>query len=207
MSMQQITRLLTRLTVLWSWAVRKQPTWAAECQPWLYHESILPKGPYLPCLRMTDRALLAGYPRSALYQRIQSGRRESYELHLRVRALSPAVILAKQNHITTLLYVLVKCWHKGNYAPISIMSLRNLCKWVQEYVTHCCHNQRQTGNQTERKYGYILSIEMDCFSHRNRDISVVLSFNHRRVYISFSPSFHRIWSGDHSQILTHSNLT
>ena len=29
----------------------------------LYIEGILPKGPYLPCLRMADRALLAGYPR------------------------------------------------------------------------------------------------------------------------------------------------
>ena len=27
-------------------------------------DGILPKGPYLPCLRMADRALLAGYPRS-----------------------------------------------------------------------------------------------------------------------------------------------
>ena len=28
-----------------------------------YIEGILPKGPYPPCLRMADRALLAGYPR------------------------------------------------------------------------------------------------------------------------------------------------
>ena len=28
----------------------------------VYIEGILPKGPYLPCLRMADRALLAGYP-------------------------------------------------------------------------------------------------------------------------------------------------
>ena len=28
-----------------------------------YFEGILPKGPYPPCLRMADRALLAGYPR------------------------------------------------------------------------------------------------------------------------------------------------
>ena len=27
-------------------------------------EGILPKGPYPPCLRMADRALLAGYPRN-----------------------------------------------------------------------------------------------------------------------------------------------
>ena len=27
------------------------------------HKGYLPKGPYPPCLRMTDRALLAGYPR------------------------------------------------------------------------------------------------------------------------------------------------
>ena len=26
-------------------------------------EGILPKGPYLPCLRMADRAILVGYPR------------------------------------------------------------------------------------------------------------------------------------------------
>ena len=29
-------------------------------------EGILPKGPYPPCLRMADRALLAGYPRIVL---------------------------------------------------------------------------------------------------------------------------------------------
>ena len=29
----------------------------------LYIEGILPKMPYPPCLRMADRALLAGYPR------------------------------------------------------------------------------------------------------------------------------------------------
>ena len=28
-----------------------------------YFDGILPKGPYLPCLRMADRALLAGNPR------------------------------------------------------------------------------------------------------------------------------------------------
>ena len=32
-----------------------------------YFEGILPKGPYPPCLRMADRALLAGYPRFYLY--------------------------------------------------------------------------------------------------------------------------------------------
>ena len=26
------------------------------------YDGILPKGPYLPCLRLADRALLAGYP-------------------------------------------------------------------------------------------------------------------------------------------------
>ena len=31
-----------------------------------YLDGILPKGPYPPCLRMADRALLAGYPRSVL---------------------------------------------------------------------------------------------------------------------------------------------
>ena len=30
---------------------------------WEHIDSILPKGPYPPCLRMADRALLAGYPR------------------------------------------------------------------------------------------------------------------------------------------------
>ena len=32
-----------------------------------YINGILPKGPYPPCLRMADRALLAGYPRYILY--------------------------------------------------------------------------------------------------------------------------------------------
>ena len=39
--------------------------WCAK--PLLIHiDGILPKGPYLPCLRMADRALLAGYPRYVL---------------------------------------------------------------------------------------------------------------------------------------------
>ena len=33
--------------------------------PWI--EGILPKGPYLPCLCMADRALLAGYPRDVIW--------------------------------------------------------------------------------------------------------------------------------------------
>ena len=32
---------------------------------WCQINGILPKGPYPPCLRMADRALLAGYPRNA----------------------------------------------------------------------------------------------------------------------------------------------
>ena len=31
------------------------------------YDGILPKGPYLPCLHMADRALLAGYPRIRLH--------------------------------------------------------------------------------------------------------------------------------------------
>ena len=40
-------------------------TTGKEMTKWHTHthiEGILPKGPYLPCLRMADRALLAGYP-------------------------------------------------------------------------------------------------------------------------------------------------
>ena len=33
-----------------------------------YVDGILPKGPYPPCLRMADRALLAGYSRCILYE-------------------------------------------------------------------------------------------------------------------------------------------
>ena len=33
------------------------------CLEPLYYEGILPKGPYLPCVSMAGRALLAGYPR------------------------------------------------------------------------------------------------------------------------------------------------
>ena len=35
-----------------------------HCRPHL--DGVLPKGPYPPCLRMADRALLAGYPRFLL---------------------------------------------------------------------------------------------------------------------------------------------
>ena len=36
------------------------------CASWNF-DGILPKGPYLPCLRMADRALLAGYPWNPQY--------------------------------------------------------------------------------------------------------------------------------------------
>ena len=35
----------------------------SNLHPSTYIDGILPKGPYPPCLRMADRALLAGYPR------------------------------------------------------------------------------------------------------------------------------------------------
>ena len=38
-----------------------------------YHDGILPKGPYPPCLHMADRALLAGYPRSLVEVRSGDG--------------------------------------------------------------------------------------------------------------------------------------
>ena len=40
---------------LWNYCERKAT--------WPHYDGILPKGPYPPCLRMADRALLAGYPR------------------------------------------------------------------------------------------------------------------------------------------------
>ena len=44
----------------------------ASCNP--YIEGMLPKGPYPPCLRMADRALLAGYPRySHVFQGCYTG--------------------------------------------------------------------------------------------------------------------------------------
>ena len=36
----------------------------------LYIEGILPKGPYLPCVSMAGRALLAGYPRYIIFNLI-----------------------------------------------------------------------------------------------------------------------------------------
>ena len=54
-------------------------TWVSDpdmhhsmCHP--QNEGILPKGPYPPCLRMADRALLAGYPR-------ETGGQYQYEDH------------------------------------------------------------------------------------------------------------------------------
>ena len=40
--------------------------WILYSSLFYYIQSILPKGPYLPCLRMADRALLAGYPQYIL---------------------------------------------------------------------------------------------------------------------------------------------
>ena len=38
--------------------------WQTQSNEICQIEGILPKGPYPPCLRMADRALLAGYPRN-----------------------------------------------------------------------------------------------------------------------------------------------
>ena len=38
-------------------------------------EGILPKGPYPPCLRMADRALLAGYPRIIVHEKYRDNER------------------------------------------------------------------------------------------------------------------------------------
>ena len=40
-----------------------QVVWVTGAIWHIYIEGILPKGPYPPCLRMANRALLAGYPR------------------------------------------------------------------------------------------------------------------------------------------------
>ena len=44
------------------WGLYSRPH--AACRHGLQIDGILPKGPYPPCLRMADRALLAGYPRN-----------------------------------------------------------------------------------------------------------------------------------------------
>ena len=38
-------------------------TWWVYTRPVPHHDGILPRGPYLPCVSMAGRALLAGYPR------------------------------------------------------------------------------------------------------------------------------------------------
>ena len=40
---------------------------ASALQAMIHIESILPKGPYLPCVSMTGRALLTGFPRHVCY--------------------------------------------------------------------------------------------------------------------------------------------
>ena len=63
-----------------------------------YIEGILPKGPYPPCLRMADRALLAGYPR---YMHCWTGSPsvEILAYHLfGVKLLSKPQITSDQSH-------------------------------------------------------------------------------------------------------------
>ena len=68
--------------------------WLSQCK------CILPKGPYPPCLRMADRALLAGYPQSmvVLKDMDKTGGRfkNTYEL-LNLRALKISKL--HKNHI------------------------------------------------------------------------------------------------------------
>ena len=51
-------------------------------------EGILPKGPYLPCVSMAGRALLAGYPRYYDYQKAN-------ELHLITGSLASIQFMVK----------------------------------------------------------------------------------------------------------------
>ena len=48
---------------VWPWSSRIRLQKRLHKTLFVYIESLLPKGPYPPCLRMADRALLAGYPR------------------------------------------------------------------------------------------------------------------------------------------------
>ena len=51
-----------------------------NCHDGTEFDGILPKGPYPPCLRMADRALLAGYPRivDVSFTKTQSGSIDTY---------------------------------------------------------------------------------------------------------------------------------
>ena len=55
------------LVVVWGaivdiWGRRKHGDLESKLTIWAYIEGILPKGPYLPCVSMAGRVLLAGYP-------------------------------------------------------------------------------------------------------------------------------------------------
>ena len=68
-----------------------------------YIDGILPKGPYPPCLRMADRALLAGYPRyvTCLWTSksvLQSGEDFSFSIHIAtLTPLTPTREIFRQN--------------------------------------------------------------------------------------------------------------
>ena len=53
---------LSEITEIWVFKYAKSHSTTLE-----HVDGILPKGPYLPCLRMADRAILAGYSRCLLW--------------------------------------------------------------------------------------------------------------------------------------------
>ena len=56
---------LTHCGLVMPYGVRElSQYWFTHLQSQPHIDGILPKGPYPPCLRMADRALLAGYPQS-----------------------------------------------------------------------------------------------------------------------------------------------
>ena len=50
---------------VWRFRLQKRRPFCLGLDALIYIDGILPKGPYQPCLRIADRALLAGYPRYA----------------------------------------------------------------------------------------------------------------------------------------------
>ena len=90
-----------------------------------YVEGILPKGPYPPCLRMADRALLAGYPRCVRdWHRVSVWCQINKLINKKTKYEFSCHQLIETHHQVNIFITLLSCIN----IPLYCWTPKNLCK-------------------------------------------------------------------------------
>ena len=115
----------------------------------VYIEGILPKGPYPPCLRMADRALLAGYPRhETVYLVHTDGRSHHYANVIMIVMASQITSLAivysivysdadQRKHQSSASLAFVRGIHRGPVNSRTNRQLRGKCFHLMSHHDIC----------------------------------------------------------------------